>query len=83
MNGILCDDCNDQSQYFLQFLRKASSQIKFFFLRFLQTKISKFLSEFWAYYFCMKITALGLKRSTRSKYCFICQGFDNSEIEVF
>ena len=31
----------------------------------------------------MTITGLALKRSKRSEYCFISQGFENSEIEVF
>ena len=55
----------------------------FLLLKFLQTKISKYLSEFWACYFYMTITVLGLKRSKRSEYYFICQGFENSEVEVF
>ena len=37
----------------------------FSFFRFLQTKISKYLYEFWACYLYMTTTALGLKRSKR------------------
>ena len=55
----------------------------FSFFRFLQTKISKYLSEFWACYFYMTTTALGLKRSKRLDYCFIYQEFETSEVEVF
>ena len=54
----------------------------FSFFRFLQTRISKYLSEFWAYFY-MATTVLRLNRSKRSDYRFFHQELETSEVEVF
>ena len=55
----------------------------FSFFRFLQTRISKYLSEFWACYFYMATTVLRLNRSKRLDYRFFYQELETSEVEVF
>ena len=62
-----------------RFLRKTNSRIKFFFLEFYRLQFLNTSVNFGLVIFAWQSTALGLKRSERSEYCFIYQGYENSE----
>ena len=61
-----------------RFLQKTSSRIKFF-LEFYRLKFLNTSLNFGLVIFAWQSTALGLKLSEMSEYCFIYQGFENSE----